>query len=112
MRATLQKRYKSLLFATGRTYPIPVKRLVFLLTLYQNLPKHFTKEVVVGLFFELESLHILEISVENEIVFSERLNKIVYLRHLFETPDFCVFLSLGVDLNSLPGQFAYQKVQQ
>lgn len=71
-----------MLFATSMSDTIPIKGLVFFLALYENFSEHLAKEIVVRLFLELESLHVLEVSVKNEAVFSIRLNEVVYLRHL------------------------------
>lgn len=90
----------------------PIEGLVLLAALDEDFPEHFAQEIVVGLFLELERLHTLEVAMENQAIFPKGLNQIVDLRHLLEATDLCVFLSFRVNLDSLPGEFAYQKIQQ
>ena len=90
----------------------PVQRLLLLLPPYQSLLEHLPQEVVVGLFLELQGLHVLKVAEQHLGVFSVRFQKEVDLGILLEPSDLRVLLSLVVDLDTLPWEFSNHEVQQ
>ena len=91
---------------------LPVKRLTLFFPSHQSFSKHLPHKVIVRFFLELESLHILEIAIKSESIFTIGFEEIVYLSHLLESSYFLVLLSFAVDLNTLPGEFPNQEVEE
>jgi hypothetical protein len=100
------------LFTARQTQVFPVEGLMLLLPLHQHLLEQLPHVVIVGLFLELQSPHVLEIPVQHQTVVPERFHEIVDLGHLLETPNFRVLLGLRVDLDALPRQLADEEVEQ
>ena len=69
----------------------------------QSLAEHLAKHVVVGLFLKLQGLNALEVPVKNQAVFTEGLEEVVDLSHLFESTNLGILLGFVVNLHSLPG---------
>ena len=90
----------------------PVQLLVLLFATNYGLTEHLTQEVIVGFFLKFECFDILEVSVEHQAVLSIGFQQVVHLCQLFESTNLSVLFGLAWDLDSLPGQFADEKVEQ
>ena len=99
-------------FASRNIALFPVERLVLLFTLHHRLSEHLPTEVIVRFLLEFETLHVLQVAMQHEAVLAEGQHQAVNLSDLLESADLGVLFSFGMNLNALPGQLAYEEVQQ